>query len=182
MVTPFHLLYLADHQQSLCLTCAKTEIQRQQVWIHAWRGIVKRYRRYGDIKILSDAAYSHVCPILLGHCRVYWALLLLCANSTAKQWRAPVQQRFDRGNLIDVRSFGSLFLLCVTAVMWHVIEWKRAETWKGKCTGLVYSQKVVYVSGRIGKRDLSSRNRSICNTLELSFRTQVTPHNWASHI
>lgn len=121
---------------------------------HAWLIIVMRYHRYHDKKLLSDAALLHLCHIPLGHCGVFWALWLLWALVHTQQWRAPVQQRFDRVKLIDVCSFGSLFLRCVISVMWHVIAWKKVKTGKGKFTGLVYSQEVVCGSGRIGKQDL----------------------------
>lgn len=145
-----------------------------------------RYQRYKDcIWCCIITALSHP----RGPCRLYWALVLLCALSTVNQWREPVQQRFDRVNLIDVAALAAFFPLCVATVMWHVIAWQRVETPKCKSAGLVYSQEVVSVSGKIGTRDLWSRNSSISNAQRAviqyfeSFRiTRLTNNKVSKHI
>lgn len=105
--------FLADPQSSSYVPYAQTIITKldwliklQQIWIHVVLTNVMIYNRYKDcIWCCIITALS----LPLGPCRSYWALVLLCALSTVNQWREPVQQRFDRVNLIDVAALAAFY-------------------------------------------------------------------------
>lgn len=127
-----------------------------------------RHERYKDcIWFCIITALSH--PLV--PCRFYWALVLLCALTTVNQWCEPVQQRFDRVNLIDVAALAAFLPFVLPQWCDTLLHGRESKLQRANLQGLFTAKRWSLCQGRLGRGIYDPEIAAFLMHRELSFNT-----------
>lgn len=170
--------FLEDSQSSSYVTYATTLITKLygftklwQIWIQVLLIILMRYHRYQWCKCCIRCCIITALSHPLGPCGVYWALVLLGALSTLNQWREPVQQHFDRVNLIDVAALVAFVSFVLPRWCDTLLHGRESKLQSANLKGLFTAKRWSLCQGGLGRGIYDPEIAAFLIHRELPFNT-----------